>query len=86
MRFLDVLTECASHDALVKEFNRLSKTNLCFHDKRKPIEKMVDDATGYTNIFNNNHEEMQKFISFVFEYIWLPLISEEQNALENQKG
>ncbi len=72
MDFQDCLIECCQNDELVKEFNRLSNTSLDFHDRRVPIEKMIDEATGYNNPFKNKHEEMQQFISFCFESIWLP--------------
>ena len=74
MKFEDCLVECCLNEHLVKEFNRLSNTTLDFRDRRKPIEKMIDDATGYNNPFKNKLEEMQQFISFCFEFVWLPLV------------
>ena len=74
MNFQDCLVECCLNEHLVKEFNRLSNTTLSFKDRRAPIEKMIDDATGYNNPFKNKPEEMQQFISFCFECVWLPLI------------
>ena len=78
MTFLEVLTECSMNKELVKQFNRLSGTNLSFEDKREPIERMVDDATGYNNPFKNKHEEMIQFIRFVFECVWDRLHIEEK--------
>jgi hypothetical protein len=74
MDFHDCLIECCQNDELVKQFNRLSNTTLSFKDKRAPIEKMIDDATGYNNPFKNKSEEMQQFISFCLECVWLPFI------------
>ena len=74
MTFEDCLLECCLNEDLVKGFNRLSKTTLDFHDRRAPIEKMIDGATGYNNPFKNKSEEMQQFIAFCFEFVWLPLV------------
>ena len=74
MKFEDCLLECCLNQNLVKEFNRLSGAHLSFRDTRAPIEKMIDDATGYNNPFKNKPEEMQAFISFCFEFVWLPLL------------
>jgi hypothetical protein len=73
MTFQDCLLECCQNDELVAQFNRLQGTNLSFKDKRAPIEVMVDKATGYPYPFHNKPEEMRRFISFCFEYVWLPL-------------
>lgn len=73
MNFQDCLIECCQHHDLVKEFNRLSGTALGFHDRSPPIEKMIDETTGYNNPFKNKSKEMQQFISFIFEFIWMPL-------------
>jgi len=75
MTFEDCLVECCKNKELLKEFNRLSNTNLSFRDTRAPLERMIDKATGYNNPFKNKPEEMQSFISFCFELIWLSLTS-----------
>ena len=50
-------------------------------DSRPPIVKMVDDATGYQKVIDDlAHKEMQAFISFVFEVIWIPLLEEALNS------
>ncbi len=76
MNFQDCLLECCMNESLVKEFNHLSGTILDFYDRRIPIEKIIDDAAGYNNLFKNKPEEMQQFISFCFEFVWLPLVGE----------
>lgn len=78
MNFQDVLVECCLNQDLIREFNRLSNTNLSFKDDRKPIERMIDDATKYPYPFKVNHYDMQKFISFCLEFVWLPLISQSK--------
>ena len=74
MTFTEVATECIGTPELVKEFNRLTGCKLGI-DKRHPIEKMVDKATGYQiELDKQESEDMKKFVKFVFEFIWLPLI------------
>ena len=85
MKFQDCLIECCQNDELVKEFNRLSNTNLNFKDRRAPIEKMIDEATGYNNPFKNKSVETQRFISFCFECIWISLAI-EHSATHCKKG
>ena len=75
MEFKGCVLECCLNECLVKEFNRLSGCNLSFRDARVPIEKMIDEATGYNNPFKNKPEEMRQFLSFCFKFVWLPLIS-----------
>ena len=82
MTLQDCLTKCAMETRLVDEFNRLSHTSISFKDSRKPIEIMIDESTGYPNPFKNDHNEMQQFISFVFEFIWLPLVAENSEMQE----
>ena len=74
MTFQECLVECIEQDELVREFNRLSGTSLSFRDERKPIERMIDDATGYPYPFKNDPDEIHQFISFVFEFVWVPLV------------
>lgn len=84
VNFQEFIVECCQNDDFVREFNRLFNTTLNFHDKRKPIEIMVDKATGYNNPFRNKPEEIQQFITFIFQYIWLPAKLEDM-ALENDR-
>lgn len=82
MTFQEVVLECTRDTALIKEFDRLQGSNLSKvlipqKDTRKPIEVMIDNATGYDRVLSNIdeqfHDDMQKFITFVFECVWLPL-------------
>ena len=73
MNFSEIAIECIGNSELVKNFNRLTGCNIGV-DKRVPIEKMIDEATGYQWGF----EDMEKFIAFVFDCIWLSLIIKEQ--------
>lgn len=77
MTFHDVIVECAMTPELVKQFNRLTGCSLDFRDRRTPIERMVDQATGNPFSFSVKREEVHKFIAFVFECIWLPLVCQE---------
>ncbi len=72
MTFKEVALECIGAPDLVKEFNRLTESKLGI-DTRAPIERMVDKATGY----EPSAEAMRKFIIFVFDCIWIPLIVKE---------
>lgn len=80
MNFQDCLIECCLNENLVKAFNRLSNTTLDFQDKRKPIERMIDASTGYPYPFKNKSDEMQQFISFCFECIWIPLVISKEDG------
>lgn len=71
MNFQEVAIECIRTPALVSEFNRLTGSKLGI-DTRMPIEKMIDEATGYKD---PETEDMRKFVAFVFEVIWMPLVN-----------
>ena len=77
--FKDCILECCQTEQLVTEFNRLTGRRLSFVDKRLPIERMIDQATGYDKAAESaKHEDMQAFISFVFVCVWLPLLLESR--------
>lgn len=86
MDFKDCFIECCKHDELVKEFNRLSGTNISFKDKRTPIEIMVDKATGYPYPFKNKDDEIKQFINFCFECVWLPLLNNPELTIERDNA
>lgn len=78
MSFQECLMECCSNQELVKQFNRLTGRKVLdnIYDKRASIIKMVDESTGYQKELDKKaNEDMQFFISFVFEFIWLPVQS-----------
>ena len=83
MTFEECLRECLMNQELVKEFDRLQGTHLMslVRDTRAPIVRMIDKATGYQEVLDRqHHEDMQKFITFAYEYIWSRL------AIEMIKG
>lgn len=87
MTLSDIVIKCIMEDRFVKEFNRLSGCNLDF-SIRKPkygIEMMIDQATGYDEIAQwknkNKGEDIQKFISFVADAIYIPWIKELLDSL-----
>jgi len=97
MTFEDCVIECCMTKDFVKEYDRLRGSNLAKvlipqPDKRSPIEKMIDKATGYdkvrTNLDEQVHKEMTEFIGFIFEVVWLPLLPDilyENKENENGK-
>lgn len=64
--FAEVVFKCAENKALVAEFDRLTGSNLSM--KGSGLDRMIDDATGRTA------EGVEQFVSFVHEFIWLPLL------------
>ena len=70
MNFLEGVKYALKSPAFVREYNRLMSANLT-GDVRKPIEKMVDGATGHEDVFMQEQmDEMGKFIDFFYEYVW----------------
>jgi hypothetical protein len=90
MTFQEVVLECCKTPELIKEYDRLQGSNLSRvlipqPDTRKPIEIMIDEATGYdrvkSNIDEEFHKEMLNFINFVYDCVWLPLCYSQKSAL-----
>ena len=76
MTFNEVVLECSRTPELIKEYDRLQGSNLSrvlIPQSQTPIVRMIDEATGYTNIDEQFHKEFQGFIRFCFECVWLPL-------------
>lgn len=71
MTFEEVVYICLLEKELIKQFNRLYNHKLSV--PRSPITIQIDNACGY----DPNHEAMNDFFSFVFQYIWLPLVMKE---------
>ena len=69
---LSFFETCVSHalanKELVSEFDRLQGTNLS--NVGSPIVLAVDKASG------RQSDDMQKFMSFVYKYIYIPLVEE----------
>lgn len=73
MDFTDVVLFCAGKDDLVKEFNRLYGCRLGRSRHRTPMERAVDEATGFAG---ESDEDMAKFTAFVWNCIWTRLPAE----------
>jgi hypothetical protein len=76
MSFDDVVLECCQNKELIAQFNRLTGRHVLanLYDTRPPIVKMIDEATGYDKVLEDKgHEDMQAFISFIYECIWCRL-------------
>lgn len=69
LTFEDVLRVAAGNRELLKEYDRLTGSNLSL--KGTPIELAIDDQTGRTT------EEFRKFASFVLEHIWLTVLEDQ---------
>ncbi len=86
MGFYDVVFHCMCNKDFMREYNRLNESTL-FQDTRKPIERMIDEATGYAETLNTKHdEEMHAFVGFVWEYIWIPLIFDKKSKEDVNAG
>lgn len=67
---------CAKNPEFVANYNRLKGTNL-FTDKRTPLEKMVDTATGYQKIVDENKRaEFHDIAEFVYQFVFMPYIGD----------
>lgn len=73
MTFEKCLMECAANQELIKQFDRLRGTNLQM--KGAPVELMVDEASGRLA------DDVGKFVSFVFECIYLPVMAKADENL-----
>jgi len=73
--FLRCLHEAAATPELVREFDRLSGTNLA--RRGTPLDLMIDDATGRTD------DALGQFVTFVREAIYERL---PQKALDDLAG
>lgn len=73
MTFEECVMHCFEERELVREFNRLWGCSLGV-DQRPPIERMIDQATGHEPSINE--AEAVRFIDFVLECIWLPLVDQ----------
>lgn len=71
INFLECLQLCAGNKELVSEFDRLTGSNLSL--RGSPIDVMIDQASGRTET------EIEAFIQFVHEFIWIPTGNQEAN-------
>ncbi len=72
MTFQDCVLECSKNKSLVSEFDRLQGTHLSSLDRRKPIEQMIDEATG------RDRAALEKFVCFVYECVWIRIPREKE--------
>lgn len=68
MTFEECVLICSENEELVAEFDRLSGTHLSSFGSRKPIDMMIDEATG------RDEEAMKKFVDFIYEFVWLRFV------------
>jgi hypothetical protein len=77
--FANLVTYCASVPELVDQFNRLTGCNLGQSAKRTPLERAIDEATGYPG---ESEADMAAFVAFVHDTVWLrlPRVTTPQGA------
>ncbi len=75
MSFADVIRAAVDNQELLKEYDRLSGTNLSM--RGTPLDIIIDEATGRVEA------EIPDFVDFVYNAIWLPLLAQE--AKESNK-
>lgn len=63
---------CWNSGPFMREYRRLSGHALG-EDRREPIERMIDAATGYTPK-PLEEAEGRAFLEFVRDYVWRPLL------------
>ena len=74
--FMAVVDECLSNKDLVTQIDRLYGLHLNKIAKRSPIERMVDEATGYSK------DQLTTFVNIVYDLVWLRL--EKVNLTQEQ--
>lgn len=67
-RFAVVLDRCLEEEELIVQFERLSGVKRP-PQRRTPIERMVDDVTGYRD--DQWSKFFAEFIPFVYRCVWL---------------
>ncbi len=66
MKFDNIVVECYNNLEFVKEYNIMTGSSI--RTSKTPIEYLIDKSTG------KEKDELTKFINFVDEYVWKPLI------------
>jgi len=69
----ETIKMCLENQEFMKEYERLLGQKLV---AGSPIEKMIDEATGYDKKLTND------FFNFIREYIWMPVVVE---MMKNKK-
>ena len=73
--FEDVVRLCIEHKDFVEQFDRLNNTQVSKLHYQSPIEKMIDEVTGFQK------DQLFKFFDFVRDYVFLPFISGKTDYL-----
>lgn len=73
MTFAECVLECGKNAELVEQFDRLTGSSLSKLGARAPLDRMVDEATGY------DKAQATKFAAFVYEVVWIRLPPEAEN-------
>ena len=81
MDFRECVLECAETPEFVSNFNRLTGCNFGKSLLRKPIDIMIDQATGHPP---EDEADIKKFVSFVFNTVWYPLVAENMSGQKLQ--
>ena len=76
MNFIEAVIECAKTPEFVNGFNRLTGSKLGINT-RAPIERMIDEATGY----KPETEDMRKFVTFVLDTVWIRLVNQDEGKV-----
>ena len=63
----ETIKMCLENQDFIKEYERLLGQKLV---AGSPIEKMIDEATGYDKKLTND------FFNFIRDYIWMPVVVE----------
>ncbi len=71
MTFTECALHCFDNKELVSQFNRLYGCSLGV-DRRRMIERMVDQAAGYVPPVVDE-DEAHMFIAFVWDFVWTRL-------------
>lgn len=71
--FQECCAMCLDNKELVKEFNRLKGLHL--GERRSGIAIAIDDACGY----NPDAIAIPEFVDFVYNYVWLPVVKQNEN-------
>lgn len=73
MDFAAAVAEAAMIPDFVSAYSKITGNNFGISQPRSVIEAMVDKATGFSGI---NEEEVKKFADFFYEFVWSRLPDE----------
>lgn len=71
LTFEECVDSCLGNRDFVSEFDRLCGTCLGGQREGSPVERMIDQATGFDE--ERRREDLEKFVAFVHETVWLRL-------------